>query len=336
MLHCKALTVTFERTRALHAVDLALANGEVVAIMGESGSGKSTLLRVIAGLVTPDSGSVHWNGRDLSPTPTHLRSFGLMFQDYALFPHLDVAANVGFGLRMQGVAAARRTEVVAQMLNLVGLDGYATRPVDELSGGEQQRVALARTLAPEPELVLLDEPLGALDRARRDQLLADMQTIFTTLGVTALYVTHDHNEAFAIAGRVAVLDRGRKIADASPRNLWTSPSHAAVATLLGFPILKDVAVQDGRARIGGSRVEVALPAGLHQLAIAPGAVAIDPSGPVATRVLATRFEGGVAKAIVELEGREVVADSPLDVVPGPARVHIDGSRLSSVAVTEND
>lgn len=336
MLRCAGLKVTFGSTAALRSVDLDVAAGEVVAIMGESGSGKSTLLRVIAGLVTPDSGAIEWNGRDVTAIPTHLRRFGLMFQDYALFPHLNVAANIEFGLRMQGAAPERRATVVGRMLDLVGLSGYADRPVNELSGGEQQRVALARTLAPEPDLVLLDEPLGALDRARRDQLLADMQRIFSEVGVTVLYVTHDHNEAFAIAGRVAVLDAGRKVADAGPQELWTDPGHAAVATLLGFPVIPDVAVRDGFAHIGGAAVSVDLPDGTHQLAIGPGAVVVDPAGPVETRILATRFEGGVAKAIVEVAGREVLAAATQDLSPGPARVSIDGSRLAPVGESIGD
>jgi len=330
MLRCEGLNVTFGSTVALRSVDLDVAAGEVVAIMGESGSGKSTLLRVIAGLVAPDSGAVEWNGREVTSTPTHLRRFGLMFQDYALFPHLDVAANIEFGLRMQGTAPDERGAIVGRMLDLVGLDGYAGRPVNELSGGEQQRVALARTLAPEPDLILLDEPLGALDRARRDQLLADMQRIFSTVGVTALYVTHDHNEAFAIAGRVAVLDAGRKVADSGPRELWTDPGHTAVATLLGFPVLPDVTVDSGFAHIGDASVGVDLPDGSYQLAVGPGAVVVDPAGAVATKVLATRFESGVAKAIVEIEGHEVLAEAPHGLVPGPAQIHIDGSRLAPV------
>ncbi len=325
MLRCESIRVVYGSTPALDDVGLEVADGEVVAVMGESGSGKTTLLRVIAGLVKPDQGSIAWGDRTITSDPIHVRRFGLMFQDYALFPHLTVGDNVAFGLRMQGHSAPAQQETVARMLEMVGLTGYAERSVAGLSGGEQQRVALARTLAPEPELVLLDEPLGALDRARRDQLLADMQRIFADLGVTALYVTHDHNEAFAVADDVVVLDGGRKVAQGTPSELWANPGHTAVATLLGFPILRDISVRDRQAHIGSVTTPVELADGDHHLALHPGAVVIDPEGPVPVTVHARRFEDGFVKAVTEIMGVEILAIAPTGVELGPTRATIDKS-----------
>jgi len=331
MLACESIRVTYGENRALDDVSLEVAGGDIVAVMGESGSGKTTLLRVISGLVRPNPGSVFWAGRNVTEDPVHVRGFGLMFQDYALFPHLSVGGNVAFGLRMAGESVDQQRQIVDRMLTLVGLAGYAGRAVAELSGGEQQRVALARTLAPAPAMVLLDEPLGALDRARRDQLLSDMQHIFSSLGVTALYVTHDHHEAFAIADQVVVLDSGRKVAHGSPTQLWQRPGHLAVATLLGFPILRQVAVHDGVAVIGGVDVTVAQTDGDHNLALPPGSAQIAADGTIPVTVRARRFEDGIVKAVVNLDGAEIVAVAPAGTTLGPAMLRIDTAALVAVA-----
>lgn len=326
MLEVRDLSVRFGDTTALDDVSLEVAGGTTLAVMGESGSGKSTLLRAIAGLVQPVTGSISWNGTDLADTPAHLRRFGLMFQDYALFPHLSVAENVGFGLRMAGVGAAERVAVTASHLELVGLAGYDTRPVDELSGGERQRVALARTLAADPQLILLDEPLGALDRSRRDQLLADMQRIFSDRGVAAIYVTHDHHEAFAVADEIAVLHEGRLVRRGSPELLWSDPGHPVVATLLGFPVASLV-VQDGVGRLADATFEVDLADGSHQVAVLPGALRIDQAGNVDVRVTARRFEGGETVAVVEVDSQELLATGPHGVALGRARAVVDPGLL---------
>jgi thiamine transport system ATP-binding protein len=222
---------------ALNDFSLGLDEGEVLAILGPSGSGKSTLLRITAGLEPADSGAVLLRGSDLAGVPPNRRGFGLQFQDYCLFPHLDVARNVGFGLRMAGVDRGQARERVRRMLDLVRLEGFEGRDVLTLSGGEQQRVALARSLAPSPRLLMLDEPLGALDAALKADLLPQLSSILRDVGVTVVYVTHDNEEAMAVADRIAVLDAGRLAQAGTPDQLFESPSSPFVASFLGLGAL---------------------------------------------------------------------------------------------------
>ncbi|HEX9258831.1 MAG TPA: ABC transporter ATP-binding protein [Acidimicrobiales bacterium] len=205
MLEVERVTVRFGPRTVLDAVGLTVDDREVVAVLGPSGCGKSTLLRVIAGLHPPDAGRVCWDGTDLAGVPAHQRRFGLVFQDYQLFPHRDVAANIAFGLRMQHRPKAEIAARVAGLLEMVGLSGFDHRRVQDLSGGEQQRVALARALAPQPRLLLLDEPLGALDRDLHDRLMVDLHDLLRELHMTAVHVTHDRDEATAIADRIIEL-----------------------------------------------------------------------------------------------------------------------------------
>jgi len=234
LLQGKNLHKRFGAIEALGGVDVELNNGEILAVLGPSGCGKSTLLYVIAGLETPDSGEVLWEGRSLANVPPHKRNFGLMFQDYALFPHLDVAANIAFGPQLAGWPSEQIHQRVSETLTLVGLMGYDHRSVDLLSGGEQQRVALARALAPRPALLMLDEPLGALDRDLRTRLLAELQTILRSLGQTAIYVTHDQQEAFEIADRVIVMRAGRVEQAGTPQEIYRRPANRFVAGFLGM------------------------------------------------------------------------------------------------------
>jgi thiamine transport system ATP-binding protein len=202
MLDVSEIVVRFGERAVLDGVSLHVDDGEIVAVLGPSGAGKSTLLRVIAGLIRPDSGVVALEGVDITGRPAHLRNIGMMFQDEQLFPHLDVAANIAFGPRMHRWSASNIRERVDELLGVVGLAGFAERRVDRLSGGEKKRVALARSLAPRPAVLLLDEPLTGLDRELHDRLIGELGDVLRTTATTAVLVTHDRDEAAALAGRV--------------------------------------------------------------------------------------------------------------------------------------
>jgi ABC-type Fe3+/spermidine/putrescine transport system ATPase subunit len=231
---------------AVDDISLTLAQGEIMSLLGPSGCGKTTLLRLVAGLERPDRGRVVVDGMDITELPPHQRRFGLMFQEYALFPHLSVAGNVAFGLRMQRLPRTAIEQRVTQMLDLTGLNSLAARSVIELSGGERQRVALARSLAPQPRLLMLDEPVAALDRALRERLLAEIRDILKRLGLPAIFVTHDQSEAMAVADRIAVMHRGRLEQQGSAEALYRHPASAFVARFLGFRnLLPGVVTTDG-------------------------------------------------------------------------------------------
>lgn len=287
MLEVEGLVVRYgtDAPPAVDGADLRVADGEVVCVLGPSGSGKSTLLRAVAGLEQPADGRVRWDGIDLHGTPPHRRRFGLMFQDHALFPHRDVAGNVAFGLRMQGVEPRAARARVAALLDLVGLTGFGSRSVHELSGGEQQRVALARALAPDPRLLMLDEPLGALDRALRDHLVDELRAIFRRRERAVLLVTHDHEEAFALADRVAVVRAGRIEQDDDAATVWRRPATAFVADFLGYNVTRAfgplLAVRpDGLTLVTGPGAGTAISGAV----VPPGAIAIPGRGAAAQAV----------------------------------------------------
>ncbi|MBK9711496.1 MAG: ABC transporter ATP-binding protein [Kouleothrix sp.] len=234
LLDIRDVHKSYVGTPALRGVSLSVERGAVVCLLGPSGCGKTTLLRVIAGLERLDRGQVVFDGRPIDDVPVHQRGFGLMFQDYALFPHRDVAGNVAFGLRMQNLPPARVAARVAEMLDLVDLAGYDRRRVYELSGGERQRVALARSLAPSPRLLMLDEPLGALDRALRERLLDELRDILKRVGVTSIYVTHDQAEAFAIADWLVLMNAGQIEQQGPPESVYRHPATVFAARFLGL------------------------------------------------------------------------------------------------------
>ena len=234
MLELRDVTVRFGATVAVDGVSLDLEDGQVLAVLGPSGCGKSTLLRVVAGLQPVTAGAVVLDGADLGGVPVHRRGFALMFQDGQLFPHLTVAGNVGYALRLRRTPRSEREARVTELLEMVGLAGYADRRPATLSGGERQRVALARALAVRPRLLLLDEPLSALDRGLRDQLAGELREVLRAHGTTALLVTHDHDEAFTVADRMAVLREGRLVQSGTVQEVWRRPADPWTARFLGY------------------------------------------------------------------------------------------------------
>lgn len=234
MLELIAIHKRYEGEPLLRGISFSVAHGETVCLLGPSGSGKSTLLHIIAGLEQPGSGRVLWEGADLVDVPASGRNFGLVFQDYALFPHRDVAANVAFGLEMRALDAEQVATRVTAALEMVGLGGFAHRQVSELSGGEQQRVALARALVLRPRLLMFDEPLGALDRTLRDRLLREMRALLQATNVPAVYVTHDQEEAFMVADRLLLLHNGRIEQQGTPEQVYRRPATPWVADFLGL------------------------------------------------------------------------------------------------------
>jgi ABC-type Fe3+/spermidine/putrescine transport system ATPase subunit len=247
MLELIDIHKTYEGKPLLSGVSFTIEARETVCLLGASGSGKSTLLRMIAGLEKPESGQILWDGRELSSLPSHQRNFGLVFQDYALFPHLTVAENVAFGLKMRNLPRDEIELRVTASLEQVNLDGFANRSVTDLSGGEQQRVALARALAPRPRLLMFDEPLGALDRSLRDRLLEELRGILHESGIPAIYVTHDQEEAFAIADRIGLLHAGQIEQIGTPADVFASPVSGWVANFLGLGnVLEGKVLNDGR------------------------------------------------------------------------------------------
>jgi ABC-type Fe3+/spermidine/putrescine transport system ATPase subunit len=242
ILELRNLNKSYPDGWTLTDVSFIVEEEEILSLLGPSGCGKTTLLRLIAGLEMPDSGQVLVDGQDVTYMAPHRRGFGLMFQEYALFPHRDVFGNVAFGLRMEGLDRGTIVRRVTETLALVGLEGFEHRDVNQLSGGERQRVALARSLAPQPSLLMLDEPLGALDRALRQRLMDELPQILHQAGVTVIAVTHDQEEAFAIADRVALMRAGELVQMGTPHELYRRPGSPWIARFLGLTNLLDARV----------------------------------------------------------------------------------------------
>jgi len=234
MLHVENIHKKYEGKPLLQGISFDVHSGETIGLLGWSGSGKSTLLRIIAGIETPEQGKIFWNGDDLTNIPVHLRKFGFMFQDYALFPNKNVFENVAFGLRMQNLPKDEINKRVRTELEKVNLSAFTNRRVMELSGGEQQRVALARALAPKPRLLMLDEPLGALDRTLKEQLMKELRLLLHETEIPAIYVTHDQEEAFTLGDRLILLKDGRIIQNDSPWIVYQHPENVWVAQFLGL------------------------------------------------------------------------------------------------------
>jgi ABC-type Fe3+/spermidine/putrescine transport system ATPase subunit len=264
MLSVKNLHKEYENQPLLRGVSFDVHQGETICLLGRSGSGKSTILRIIAGIEVPDSGDVYCDNQNLKDVPVHKRKFGFMFQDYALFPHKNVFENIAFGLKMQNLPFDLVDEKVNSVLAKVNMQEFRHRRVADLSGGEQQRVALARALAPEPRLLMLDEPLGALDRNLREQLMDELRLLLHESNIPAIYVTHDQEEAFTIGDRLALLNEGKIIQNASPEDVYQTPKNAWVAKFIGLSNLLEGVIQSTqplivKTRIGDFSINTKLP-----------------------------------------------------------------------------
>jgi putative spermidine/putrescine transport system ATP-binding protein len=329
LLEIRDLVVGFGGPKpAVDRLTLGVEEGEIVSLLGPSGCGKTTTMRAVAGLVTPDAGRIALAGRDITRVPANRRGVGLVFQSYALFPHLTVFENVAFGLRLRGDPAARIASRVAEMVAMVGLTGFEGRLPRELSGGQQQRVALARAVAVEPRLLLLDEPLSNLDARLRLDMRAELARIQRGSGVTMVYVTHDQGEALALSDRVVVMRDGRIEQMGAPDDIWHRPATAFVARFVGFETILEArggrwTTEDGRT-LGPAPAE----AEGRRFAWRPGAVRLG-DGPFRGRVEAVAFQGETVEVVLatdagpvkaEVDGRgprpapeaEAVFDLPLD------------------------
>lgn len=320
----RGITKSFDGQQVLGAVDLDVADGSTLSLLGPSGSGKSTLLRIVAGLERPDAGIVTIGSDDVTSRAVHRRDVGFVFQDQALFPHLGVGDNVGFGLRMAGVGRDERRSRVVETLRSVGLPGFEDRDPATLSGGEAQRVALARALAPRPRVVLLDEPLAALDQLLREQLLLELRGVFDRLAVTVVAVTHDPTEAGVLGHRVAVLVDGRVAQTGDPGDVLARPASASVAGLVGHRNVVDGTVWAGTVDCPWGRFSAAgADDGPVAVLVQPDGLRTVPDGPLVGTVTGRIFRGGSVFAVVEGEQWP-----PLDVRADPAwrvgdRVQLD-------------
>ncbi|MGE0220591.1 ABC transporter ATP-binding protein [Mycolicibacterium sp.] len=308
------LTRVYGSVRALDGLTLHIEPGELVALLGPSGCGKTTALRILAGLDEATSGTVSVGGADVSKVPANKRDMGMVFQAYSLFPHLTVLDNVAFGLKMRGKAKGERMSRAAEMLDLVGLGALGGRYAKELSGGQQQRVALARALAITPRVLLLDEPLSALDAKVRTQLRDEIRRVQLEVGTTTLFVTHDQEEALAVADRVGVMNQGRLEQLAPPAELYANPATPFVADFVGLNNKVPAQVSDGRATLLGVTVP-ALPgsvssgAGVAMVRFESVTVAADEAGTATVRTVS--FLGAISRVTVTLaDGAVVTAQLP--------------------------
>ena len=343
MLEVRDLRVRFGDVVAVDGVSLALGDGEVLAVLGPSGCGKSTLLRAVAGLEELDAGHVGVDGADLARVPTHRRGFALMFQDGQLFGHLSVADNIAYPLRLRRVPRARRDARVAELLELVGLPGQQSRTPATLSGGEAQRVALARALAVRPRLLLLDEPLSALDRDLRERLAGELRDILRAERTTALLVTHDHEEAFTVADRLAVMRAGRLVQVGSLDEVWRSPADAETAHFLGYAAVLDAGAATALLSAAGLSAAGRGSAGdgpaPGPLALRRSALRVDPVGQVGAVVRSARVGPELTRLTVELERPaglgvlDAVAPLGVPVVAGErVRLRLDPARTAALPV----
>jgi putative spermidine/putrescine transport system ATP-binding protein len=327
----QGLSRSYGTVRALDNLDLTVQAGELIALLGPSGCGKTTTLRLVAGLEDAESGTISAGGRDITRLPANKRDMGMVFQAYSLFPHMTVQQNVAFGLRLRRMGTAARNKRAVEMLELVELATQADRYPHQISGGQQQRVALARALAIEPQVLLLDEPLSALDAKVRAQLRDQIRRIQLEVGITTLFVTHDQEEALAIADRVGVMRAGRLEQLASPTEVYSRPASAFVAEFVGLSNKLAGTVSGSTVTVRGQElplVDTSTPAGSVTALVRPEAVTLasdstGDSGPLSGTVIATTFLGATSRITVDLGDTTILAQlgtSEATELPAGSRV----------------
>ncbi|ANW00509.1 ABC transporter ATP-binding protein [Bradyrhizobium icense] len=254
-VHIEACGKTFaDGTRALEPATLEIARGETLVLLGPSGCGKTTMLRIIAGLEVPDTGGrVLFDGKDITAVPIERRNVGMVFQSYALFPNMTVCDNIGYGLKIRGVSEKERAARIAELVALTNISGLENRRIDQLSGGQRQRVALARAVAIRPGILLLDEPLTALDAALRDRLRGELNRLLRALGITTIYVTHDQSEAMELGDRIVVMEKGTIAQIGTPREIYFTPKSRFVAEFIGAANIVEAAIENGYLVLPGGR-----------------------------------------------------------------------------------
>ncbi|MFN8192471.1 MAG: ABC transporter ATP-binding protein [Nocardioidaceae bacterium] len=303
------LTRVFGTVRALDGLTLHIEPGELVALLGPSGCGKTTALRILAGLDQATSGSVSVGEQDLTRVPANKRDMGMVFQAYSLFPHMTVSENVAFGLKMRGVDKSARASRAGEMLELVGLSEHGNRYASQLSGGQQQRVALARALAIQPRVLLLDEPLSALDAKVRVQLRDEIRRVQLEVGITTLFVTHDQEEALAVADRVGVMSQGRLEQIAAPAELYASPATRFVAEFVGLNNKLPAQVAGGSATVLGATVptiEGSIASGAGHAMVRPESVVVSLDGAANAAVVSVNFLGPISRVYCRVDGGQDV------------------------------
>jgi putative spermidine/putrescine transport system ATP-binding protein/spermidine/putrescine transport system ATP-binding protein len=296
----EGLTKRYGATAALDDVTIAFEDGEFFGLLGPSGSGKTTLLRAIAGFVIPDAGSIRFDGERVENVPVHRREIGMVFQSYALFPHMTVEENVAFGLSVRGTAREDAAKRVREMLDLVRLEGLGARKPRQLSGGQQQRVALARALVTGPKVLLLDEPLGALDRRLRQAMQVELREIQRSTGITAVFVTHDQEEALTLSDRIAIIDQGRLIQVGAPQDVYERPKTVFAAQFLGDAnLFSGTPEGDGLRLAEGGVVRTAgdLPATGGTVIVRPEKLTVMPAGDPRATGFDNRLEGTILQAV---------------------------------------
>lgn len=337
MVQISGLRKDYGNFVALKDTDLTVPVGEFLTLLGPSGSGKTTLLNLIAGMTSPSRGKIVINGRDVTDLPPEKRDIGMVFQNYTLMPHMTVFENIAFPLQIRKVPRAEIKKRVTEVLELVRLPHVAGRKPKELSGGQQQRISIARCIVYKPDLILMDEPLGALDKKLREQMQLEIRRIHSELGITMLYVTHDQEEAFGVADRVVILRGGRIVADGTPRELWSRPPDAFVASFLGFRNVAEAEVHHGTASTPWG--EMPLPGvadGRWCLVLRPDALALGEGAGLAGSVEARRFRGDHVRLVLSMDAGAPleleVRDDRLPEVADRVSVSVDPARVNVLPV----